>query len=278
VKQLKRIGIWQLLVHVVIIVASFIFIFPFLYIIVTAFKTEFDTINNPALLSLNLTLENFQMITASGVKLGAYYLNSVILTTVSTIVVVIVSAAGGYGFAKFKFKTRQAMMITMLLTMTFPLGALLVPMYIMEFKLQIADTLIGLILPNIAVNTPFAIFIMQAIFRTIPDELIDYAEIDGCTPIRTWLQIMIPVAKNGLLTAGILCFRSVWGEYTLARTLSSSVQSIPLSVGLTYLKWERWHFGIMSAVILLAIVPPVIIFLIFRNYFQRGLAIGAVKG
>ena len=218
------------------------------------------------------------MITASGVKLGAYYLNSVILTTVSTIVVVIVSAAGGYGFAKFKFKTRRAMMITMLLTMTFPLGALLVPMYIMEFKLQIADTLIGLILPNIAVNTPFAIFIMQAIFRTIPDELIDYAEIDGCTPIRTWLQIMIPVAKNGLLTAGILCFRSVWGEYTLARTLSSSVQSIPLSVGLTYLKWERWHFGIMSAVILLAIVPPVIIFLIFRNYFQRGLAIGAVKG
>ena len=277
-RTLKKVDISHLLIHAIVIVTSFIFIFPFLYIIVTAFKTEFETINNPALLSLNFTLENFQMIRASGVKLGAYYLNSVILTCVSTIFVVIVSAAGGYGFAKFRFKARQPMLVTMLLTMTFPLGALLVPMYIMEFKLQIADTLLGLILPNIAVNTPFAIFIMQAIFRTIPDELIDYAEIDGCTPFRTWRQIMIPVAKNGLLTAGILCFRSVWGEYTLARTLSSSVQSIPLSVGLTYLKWERWHFGIMSAIILLAIIPPVIIFLIFRNYFQRGLAIGAVKG
>lgn len=276
--RLRRIKDWQLLVHVLLAVVSFVFIFPFLYIIGTAFKTEFDTINNPALLSLNLTLENFQMMAASGVKLGAYYLNSVILTAVSTIIVVIISAAGGYGFAKFKFKSRKPMLITMLLTMTFPLGALLIPMYIMEFKLQIDDTLIGLILPNIAVNTPFAIFIMQAIFRTIPDELIDYAEIDGCTPFRTWLQIMIPVAKNGLLTAGILCFRSVWGEYTLARTLSSSVRSIPLSVGLTFLKWERWHFGIMSAIILLAIIPPVIIFLIFRNYFQRGLAIGSVKG
>jgi len=263
---------------VILAVVSFVFIFPFLYIIATAFKTEFDTFNNPALLSLNLTLENFHMIAASGVKLGAYYLNSVILTTVSTLVVVIVGAAGGYGFAKFKFKSRKPMLITMLLTMTFPLGVLLIPMYIMEFKLQIDDSLIGLILPNIAVNTPFAIFIMQAIFRTIPDELIDYAEIDGCTPFRTWLQIMIPVAKNGLLTAGILCFRSVWGEYTLARTLSSSARSIPLAVGLTFLKWERWHFGIMSAIILLAIIPPVIIFLIFRNYFQRGLAIGAVKG
>jgi ABC-type glycerol-3-phosphate transport system permease component len=276
--RLRRIKGWQLLVHVILAVISFVFIFPFLYIIATAFKTEFDTFNNPALLSLNLTLENFHMIAASGVKLGAYYLNSVILTTVSTIVVVIISAAGGYGFAKFRFKSRKPMLVTMLLTMTFPLGALLVPMYIMEFKLQIDDTLLGLILPNIAVNTPFAIFIMQAIFRTIPDELIDYAEIDGCTPFRTWLQIMVPVAKNGLLTAGILCFRSVWGEYTLARTLSSSVRSIPLSVGLTFLKWERWHFGIMSAIILLAIIPPVIIFLIFRNYFQRGLAIGSVKG
>ena len=276
--RLRRIKGWQLLVNVILAVVSFVFIFPFIYIIATAFKTEFDTFNNPALLSLNLTLENFQMIGASGVKLGAYYLNSVILTTVSTIVVVIVSAAGGYGFAKFKFKSRKPMLITMLLTMTFPLGALLVPMYLMEFKLQIDDTLLGLILPNIAVNTPFAIFIMQAIFRTIPDELIDYAEIDGCTPFRTWLQIMIPVAKNGLLTAGILCFRSVWGEYTLARTLSSSARSIPLAFGLTFLKWERWHFGIMSAIILLAIIPPVIIFLIFRNYFQRGLAIGSVKG
>lgn len=276
--RLRRIKGWQLLLHVILAVVSFIFIFPFLYIIATAFKTEFDTFNNPALLSLNLTLENYKMIAASGVKLGAYYLNSVILTTVSTIVVVIVSAAGGYGFAKFKFKSRKPMLITMLLTMTFPLGALLVPMYLMEFKLQIDDTLLGLILPNIAVNAPFAIFIMQAIFRTIPDELIDYAEIDGCTPFRTWLQIMIPVAKNGLLTAGILCFRSVWGEYTLARTLSSSVRSIPLAFGLTFLKWERWHFGIMSAIILLAIIPPVIIFLIFRNYFQRGLAIGSVKG
>ena len=276
--RLRRIKGWQLLVNVILAVVSFVFIFPFIYIIATAFKTEFDTFNNPALLSLNLTLENFQMIGASGVKLGAYYLNSVILTTVSTIVVVIVSAAGGYGFAKFKFKSRKPMLITMLLTMTFPLGALLVPMYLMEFKLQIDDTLLGLILPNIAVNTPFAIFIMQAIFRTIPDELIDYAEIDGCTPLRTWLQIMLPIAKNGLLTAGILCFRSVWGEYTLARTLSSSARSIPLAFGLTFLKWERWHFGIMSAVILLAIIPPVIIFLIFRNYFQRGLAIGSVKG
>jgi ABC-type glycerol-3-phosphate transport system permease component len=277
-KKIKNIGFWEAIVTIIIACVSFIFIFPFLYTIITAFKTEIDTINNPALLNLNLTIQNFKMIASSGVKLSAYYMNSVILSGVSTLIVVLLSAAGGYGFAKFNFKAKRAMIVIMLLTMTFPLGALLIPMYLMEFKLNIADKLIGLILPNIAVNTPFAIFITQAIFMTVPDELIDYAEIDGCSPLRTWWQIMVPVAKNGLITAGILCFRSVWGEYTMARTLSSSVRSIPLSVGLTYLKWERWHFGIMSAVILLAIIPPVIVFLIFRNYVQRGLTLGAVKG
>jgi len=272
----SRIG--SLLLQLLLAGISLVFIFPFVYIIVTAFKPEFEAINNPALLSLNVTLENFRMLASSGVKLGTYYLNSVILSSVSTVTVVVVSAAAGYGFAKYRFKMRGPMLVTMLLTMTFPLGVLLIPVYLMEFKLGFADTLPGLILPNIAINTPFAVFITQAIFRTIPDELIDYAEIDGCSAFRTWLQIMVPIARNGLLTAAILCFQSVWAEYTLARTLSSSARSIPLSVGLTFLKGEYWHFGIMSSIILLAIFPPVIIFLSFRGYFQRGLAIGAVKG
>jgi ABC-type glycerol-3-phosphate transport system permease component len=274
----RKLRIGSLALQALLTLISFVFIFPFLYIIVTAFKPEFDAINNPALLSLNFTLQNFRMLASSGVKLGTYYLNSVILSAASTIVVVAVSAAAGYGFAKYRFKARGPMLVTMLLTMTFPLGVLLIPVYLMEFKLSIADTLPGLILPNIAINTPFAVFITQAIFRTIPDELVDYAEIDGCSAFRTWLQIMLPIARNGLLTAAILCFQSVWGEYTLARTLASSARSIPLSVGLTFLKGEYWHFGIMSSIILLAIVPPVIIFLFFRGYFQRGLAIGAVKG
>ncbi|MBA7526707.1 hypothetical protein ES705_18876 [subsurface metagenome] len=268
----------KMLIHLILIIISIVFIFPFIYIILTAFKTEIDTFTNPSLFSLNLTLENFQMITSSGVKIGAYYMNSIIITIVSTIVVTAISAAGGYGFAKFPFRSRKPILTIMLMTMTFPLGALLIPIYIMEFKLGISDTLLGLILPNIAINVPFALFIMLAIFGTIPDELMDYAEIDGCGHFRTWFQIMLPIAKNGLLAAAILCFRSVWGEYTLARTLSSSAKSIPLAVGLTYLKWERWHFGIMSAIILLAVIPPVIIFLIFRNYFKRGLALGSVKG
>jgi len=237
-----------------------------------------DTIKNPSLFYIHITFENFKVITYSGVRIIAYYKNSIILTVVSTLFVVILSAAGGYGFAKYRFKSRKFIMITILLTMTFPLGVLLIPIYIMEFKFGFSDTLIGLILPNIAVNVPFAFFIMQAVFKGMPNEIMDYAEIDGCGPFKTWYLIMVPIAKNGILATGILCFRSVWGEFTIARILASSVKSLPLSVGLTDLKGEFWHFGIMSAIILIAIFPPVIIFIIFRNYFKRGIAVGSVKG
>ena len=274
----KTINTGRLAAHLLLLVTSFIFIFPFIYIIFTAFKTEMDTLQNPSLLYFNFTFENFKAITASGVRIIAYYKNSIILTVVSTLFVIILSSAGGYGFAKYRFRTRKLIMTTILLTMTFPLGALLIPMYIMEFKLGFSDTLIGLIIPNIAVNVPFGFFIMQAVFKAMPNEIIDYAEIDGCGPFKTWYLIMVPIAKNGILATGILCFRSVWGEFTIARTLASSVRSLPLSVGLTELKGEFWHFGIMSAIILMAILPPVIIFIIFRNYFQRGIAVGSVKG
>jgi len=223
-------------------------------------------------------VDNFRQIAYSGIKLWAFYRNSVILTVASVLAVVFLGSAGGYGFSKFRFFGRRALIVLMLVTITFPLAAILIPVFILELALGINDTLPGLILPNIAVNVPFAIFIMQAIYKGIPDELVDSAEIDGCGPFRTWLRIMLPVSKNGLLVVAILTFGIVWGEFPLAMTLSSSARSYPLAVGLTFLRDEYWHFGVMSAVILLAIIPPVIVFLIFRRYFQRGVAIGAVKG
>ena len=213
--------------------------------------------------------------------LDATFTNSsafMVLTVVSVFFVVFLGSAGGYGFSKFRFFGRKALIVLMLVTITFPIAAILIPVFIIELGLGINDTLLGLILPNIAVNVPFAIFIMQAIYKGIPDELVDSAEIDGCGPFRTWFSIMLPISKNGLLVVTILTFGIVWGEFPLAMTLSSSSRSYPLAVGLTFLRDEYWNFGIMSAVILLAIIPPVIVFLVFRRYFQQGVAIGAVKG
>jgi ABC-type glycerol-3-phosphate transport system permease component len=269
---------WEIPVHAVLLLTAALFLFPFIYIIFTSLKAEADILTDARLLTFRYTLANFRYIAKSGVKIGAYYSNSVILTVAADLLVVLLGSAGGFSFAKFRFAGRKLILGLMLLTMTFPLAAILIPLFILELRLGLHDSLPGLILPNIAVNVPFAIFIMQAIYKSVPNELMDSAEIDGCGSLRTWLYIMLPVSKNGLLVVTILTFGSVWGEYTLAMTLASSARSYPLAVGLTFLKEEYWHFGIMSAVILLAIVPPVIVFLFFRKHFQRGIAIGALKG
>jgi ABC-type glycerol-3-phosphate transport system permease component len=265
-------------VHAFLIITAVIFIFPFIYIIFTSLKAEADILTDARLFTFRYTFANFNTIARSGIKIGAYYRNSIVITAVVDLLVVVLGSAGGFGFAKLRFAGRKVLLALMLVAMTFPLAAILIPLFILELRLGINDTVLGLILPNIAVNVPFAVFILQAIYRSIPDELIDSAEIDGCGLLRTWLYIMAPVSKNGLLVVAILTFGFVWGEYTLAMTLASSARSYPLSVGLTFLKEEYWHFGVMSAVILLAIVPPVIIFLFFRKYFQHGIAIGSIKG
>ena len=88
------------------------------------------------------------------------------------------------------------MLVLIILVMTFPVGAIVIPLFIAEFKVGLIDTIFGLILPNISINLPFSIFIMQSVYQTLPSELMDSAEIDGCTPFGTWWEIMLPLSKS----------------------------------------------------------------------------------
>jgi len=197
-------------------------------------------------------------------------LGGVILTT-------ILSSIGGYAFARLPFKGRDTIIIFMLFIITFPLAVLLVPIYIMEYNLNILNTNLGLILPNVAALLPFTTFIMRGIFRSIPKELEDSAEIDGCSVFMTWLRVMLPLARNGIIITIIYSFYMIWGEYTLAVTLATQASAMPLSVALTLLRGEGWNYGVLGAVIVLASIPPIIIFLAFQKYLVSGLTSGAIK-
>lgn len=169
-------------------------------------------------------------------------------------------------------------MVFILFVVTFPLAALMIPVYIMEFKLNLLNTHIGLILPNVMNVLPFAVFLMRGVFKDIPDELIDSAEIDGCSVPRTWWSVMLPIAKNGLIIVLINAFYVIWGEFTMASALATQQNAMPISVALTLLKGEDWRYGVLGAVITLSIIPPITIFSIFEKEMVAGLAQGAVKG
>ncbi|OUM93671.1 MAG: hypothetical protein A9Z00_11570 [Thermobacillus sp. ZCTH02-B1] len=164
------------------------------------------------------------------------------------------------------------------MTITIPLAVFLVPIYLMEDAWGILNTNLGLILPNVAVVLPFAIFIMRANYIGIPKELEEAALIDGCGIFRTWWNIMLPLVKNGSVIVIIHAFYNIWGEYTLAKSLATKPDAMPLTVGLTLFKGEVWAFGMLSSVIVLSMLPPIIIFLIFQKQLIEGISQGAVKG
>lgn len=266
-------------IYFVLGIISLIFITPLLYVILTSFKTEQEIFQVPqSLFPSGLFLENYASIFSAGNSFIRYFINSAVITVTGVVLVLLLSALAGYGFARLPFKGSNLMLACILMTITIPLVVFLVPIYLMEDAWGILNTNLGLILPNVAVVLPFAIFIMRANYIGVPKELEEAASIDGCGVFQTWWHIMLPAVRNGSVIVIIHAFYNIWGEYTLAKTLATKPEAMPLTVGLTLFKGEVWAFGMLSAVIVLSMLPPIIIFMIFQKQLIEGITQGAVKG
>lgn len=251
---------------------------PVIYIFLNSFKKAEDIFKiPPSILPVRWTSENYASVFSSG-GFTNYFLNTAVITVVGIVLVVVLSSLAGYGFAKLPFRGAGALFAGIIATLTLPLAILLVPIFIMENSVGMLNTRLGLILPNVAVCLPFAILIMRKHFADIPKEIEESAEVDGAGRFRRWWSIMMPLTLNGRILVTVITSYSIWGEYTLAKTLATVPQSMPLSVGLTLLKSEVWEYGVLAAVITLAILPPILIFLVFQRKIVEGVTQGAVKG
>ena len=263
--------------YFILFAAALFFITPFIYTLFNSFKSEQEIFQVPqSFFPNNIIFDNYIKIFTEG--FSNYFVNSAIITIVGVILITILSALAGYAFARLPFKGQDILLVALLMTITLPLAIFLIPMYLMENRLGILNTNLGLILPNVAVGLPFAIFIMRATFLSIPKEIEESAAIDGCGIFQTWWRVMLPMAKNGLIIIIIHGFYNIWGEYTLAKTLATDQASMPLTVGLTLFKGEVWAFGTLAAVIVLSMLPPIIIFIIFQKQMVEGISQGSIKG
>lgn len=263
---------------VILLIIAITFLVPIFYSLFTSLKHQTEILRDGTFFVHSPTIDNYLYVFQRGSKYLTYYWNSIVITAVGLSITVVLSAMAGYSFAKLPFKGSNILLTFILFVVTFPLAALLIPIYIMEFKAGILNTKIGLILPNVMNVLPFSVFIMRGVFIDVPKELEESAEIDGCSIFRTWKDIMLPIAQNGLVIVLVFSFYNIWGEYTMAKTLATQDFAMPISVALTLLKGENWNFGVLGAVISMAIVPPVVIFILFQNKLVTGLVSGAVKG
>ena len=269
----------RLIMLAVLTLIAVVFVIPIFYSVFNSFKSQKEILSTTMTFFPNSpSLENYLYVFQHGSQYLGYYVNSLKITFIGVILTVILSAMSGYAFARLPFKGSGAVMAFILFVITFPLAALLIPIYIMEYNVGLLNTTMGLVFPNVMNVLPFSIFIMRGIFLGLPIELEEAARMDGCSVFRTWKDVMAPLAKNGMIIVLVFSFYNIWGEYTMGKTLATQDSAMPIAVALTLLKGDSWNFGVLGAVITMTIIPPGIIFIIFQRQLVDGIAMGAVKG
>lgn len=261
---------------VLIFIVALLFLFPFYWMITGAFKTRFDLMAFvPQWVPLHPTLENFARVTAG---YGArWFLNSVITSTVYTLLSVTVCTMAGYSLAKKRYPGRQFFFTMFIVVMAIPKNTTLVPLFLLIKDLGMVDRFSGLILPFIA--WPFGIFLIRQFMQTLPNELFEAAKMDGASERYLFLRIVIPLVLPGIVCLSVFAFRDSWNDYfwQLIALKSTAMKTFPLGVA-GLLDDMVVEYGILLAGSTIASLPIILLFLFFQRQFTAGIALSAIKG
>jgi raffinose/stachyose/melibiose transport system permease protein len=213
------------------------------------------------------------------VDLGQKFLNSTIATVGTLIVAIPLCAMAGYAFAKVSFPLRRWIYYFVLAGIMIPFGVTAIPVLSTEISLGLFDTRIGLILIYAAQSLPFGIFLMYSFFQSIPSELEEAALIDGCSRLKAFVRIVLPLAKPGLATLLIFTGISVWNEYLMASVLihQPNLETLPLGL-VNFTTAHSTNYPELFAALTIATAPIVMVYLIAQRQFISGLTAGALKG
>lgn len=252
---------------------------PFYWLINTSLKAG-ESLGAGELFPSRPTLDNYLVVFRNPDFFLALR-NSVIIAVVTTAVALVFASFAAYALARLKMR-RKALLLTLILSVTtFPAIAIAAPMFSIWREIGLYDTLIGLIIPKLTFALPLAIYTLTSFFREIPKELEESAYIDGASPFLAFRKVILPLAVPGLATTAILVFISVWNEFLLAVTLTTSPESRPVPVAIAFFNGTSEYdqpIGAISAASVLITIPLVILVLVCQKRIVAGMTAGAVKG
>ena len=253
--------------------------FPALWILLTSLKGEAELVSKPITYwPSNATLHNYiQAFTDQ--PLLRYLGNSFWVALLATISSLVVATLAAYAIARLNLKHRQLILTAIVASSMFPLVTLLVPIFETMRSLGLLNTYIALVLPYTVLNLPVCTLVLVSFFQSIPKDLENAAMIDGCTRMGALVRVVLPLAAPGVFTAGILAFVNSWDEFLLALSLNSSATMRTLPVGITLYQGEfTFPWPIISAALIVAIVPVAVLIAIFQERVVGGLTQGGLKG
>lgn len=268
----------KMIAYVALLVACFLALAPFVVTILASLKTTGELVQGIFSLPEEPQWENYVEAWNQG-RFGRFFLNSIIVAVGVVIPSIVLSTMTGYAFARFRFRGSKALFAFFLLGLVVPLQALVVPLYYVLREFGMLDSLLALILPQIAMSMSFGTLLMRQAFLSIPKEIMEAAIVDGASSWTTLWQVMYPLARPMIGTVALMFFIWTWNEFLLPLVVNIDPAYHTLPVGLLYFQ-QRWtsNIPIVAAGATIIFLPLVGMFLLFQRQLIQGITQGAVKG
>ena len=260
-----------------LILLAVVCVAPIIPMFATSLKLQTQIFNTGINFIFAPTLENYRDVLGED-SFKRYLGNSLMVGVVSTVITLVLGCMAAYGLARFRFPGRKSMAYVTLLLRTVPLAVLAVPVFMIWNQVGLINSLWGLILLYVAVNLPFAIWLLYGFILQVPKELEEAAAIDGCGPIKVFYKVVLPLIKPGIAAASIFTFRIAWNEFILALVLTDrATRTLPVAASL-YITDIGVDWGKIMALGSLIAIPPLIFTFLAARQIITGLTAGAVKG
>jgi multiple sugar transport system permease protein len=247
---------------------------PFYWMLLFAFRPTGST----SLVPWPITFDHFETVW-NGSGFGIYFQNSLFVAGMGLLCSTVIALLGGYALARYSFKGKTLFLVAMLCTQFVPGAMMLIPLFEIFNAVGLTNSLWSLIIADTVFQLPLSLILMAGFIRNVPIELEEAAWVDGCTRMKAFLLVVLPLLKPGIVAVGSFAFISAWNNFLFAIMFITKQDQFTVPVGLSYLLGEFGaDFGALAAGGVIAIVPVVILFAYVQKFLVQGLSAGAVKG
>ncbi len=268
----------KLLKILFLLTVTLIAVVPFVWVLLSSFKTNGEILDSALALPKQINFQGYVDAFKTSPLLD-YYFNSIIVAVSGTLLNAFLVGMAAYVLARFNFKLKKPLFVMFSLSLLLPFTALILPTFMIVKRIGLYDSRIGLIAVYMALGLPTTLYILRSYFLSIPKEIEEAAYIDGANFFKTYIKIIIPIAKPGFATAAVLQFLLCWNEflYALVLTNSSKVRTVPLAINY-FLSQFSFDYRALFAAIVIINIPSILSFVILQEQVVDSLAAGSVKG
>ncbi len=263
-------------VFALLLLGAVTMLFPFAWMILSAFKTKADVYAYPPRWIPSVwTFDNFKAV-FDMIPFLRYYGNSILTSLIQTALIIVISVLAAYALTKMRFPGQKLFSTFLMSSMFVPAVVTMIPLYLTVSSMGLNDTYAGIILPQI--STAFITMLLSSFFAAIPNDLIDAARLDGCGHFRVLINVMVPNTKGAISTATLFSFLGAWKSYTWPLIITTKTEYRTLPIGLKYLITESSsEYQIMMAAAFMAILPILILFVFCEKQLVRSITLTGMK-